>query len=1480
MPIRIILQIILFSLGLAYTISMKQFRKIYLVVLIVFLLPFDGIGQQNFSFEHFLVEDGLPHNTISQIIQDKKGYIWLATVNGLSKYDGYTFQNYKTQPPDKVLMKSNRINKITEDLYGRIWIRSDLYQTNTYCFDPKTERFWSTELIPDLPKEGFPLSKIKVNKSGLVWLLSETEGCILVSDSLFTTKIYNKKRKTLHSSAVYSVYEDEQKNSWLLTNNGLTLVRTANLNQPVSYFLNQNGKGKSFYTAVELDDEVWFGGSNGIIAKYSKKGHSFSTQKLELDADITWMGKLNEQTIIALTNQKGFCTINVYTGNIQVYNSKNQPGLMTNEITPVAVTRNSQLWFINKQKTGIYLFDFSTQKQYYYPPVSQGLAKPNRPVSPFVFTDYKGDVWVQPFGGGFSKFNPSNHALVPFKFTDYFPNGNYTNSFGAAFFDKQGNLWYSNESAGLVKVVFGENNFKTSSVTNKLIQSSTKEVRSLFQDKTGNIWVGNKQNQIVVLDKNLHKIGSLSSSGQLKENSKWNKAAYSIMQDNQSNIWIGTRGDGLYKLIPQDKPFTYKVINFKTDKSNPYSITSNDIYSIFQDKNNRIWLGTFDGVNLIDTNKNRDTRFISYKNKWKSYSIDNFDKVRCIKQSSEGLLYVGTTKGLLVFDPNKMLTAAAKIKKYEIGFDDTHIGLNGNDVIDICITKKKEIFIATTSGGINKVVKKDSFGFPVTFKSFTKKNGLPSDNILSLLEDVDGGIWIATDYTLSRFKPNQEFFEIFHEVKGVISNYNFSEATRLQLNSGELLFGYSEGILHFFSGQIKTSNFSPYLALSNLQLFNQEVSINKDSPLSLSIDNCKELVLSHDQNFFTIEFAALDYKNPANINYAYKLEGFDKKWNYVQTHGTATYTNVPKGSYVFKVKSTNSQGIWVDNERQLPITIKPSIWNSNLSYIVYAFILIALFLLVNHTLITIYRLKNNVKLEKEISNMKQKFFIDISHELRTPLTLISSPIEYLINDNRTPEAVKKQLSYIAHSSNRLQRLVNQILDFRKIQDTGIKVAEINVAAFVKDIFNDFMEVAKEQDIHFTFHNKAEEAVIWADRSALEKIIMNLLSNAFKYTPKGKTITVQITKNEKQVGIHFIDEGIGIPKDNQSKLFTRFVSFSDKSNNPSTGIGLSMVKELAEKHNAKLFFESEPNKGSSFSIYFKLGKDHFSDEVEFIKEEEKNESESNLAMPSELSERNNLEKIRILVVEDEPELRSFIKSILEDKYHVIEAEDGEIGYELAIKENPDFIVSDIMMPKLSGVDLLKKIRNNIEASHIPVILLTAKANIESKLEGLTYGADDYITKPFSVSYFMARIENLLNQRKRLQNIFGFLDKNEFKDFNPLPCLITDQDEEMMKKVMIAIEQNIDNNNFSIEELGSTVGLNRTTFCNKIKSLTGFTPVEFMRDIRIKRAAQLISDSQLLIKEIAFMTGFLDIKYFSKSFKNKYGVTPMEYRKQNR
>jgi len=1449
---------------------MKKITYKYSFHLLALLFSLSFFGQQNYAVKNYLVEEGLPHNVINQIMQDKKGFIWLATFNGISKYDGYTFKNYKSKPSDTVFMKKKRIDRIVEDKYCRIWIKTNSSHSNAYCFSPESESFWSTNLIKNPSIKEFRLGKIIAQKSGYVWLLSENSGCILVRDSLFNTKVYNKKSKNLLTNHVRVVYEDQQQNSWLLTDNGISVIKKGKLNNPIHYFSDKKSNVKSFYSVIEVDDEIWFGASNGKIVKYSKTDRTFRTTTLELNANVVRLEKLDDQTVLAITDQKGFCTIHTYTNAVQIHDSNTNPLLKTTNLVPITIIKNHLFWFIRENEKGIYLFDFHTNKLKYFLSNFQQTKKLTISEHAFVFSNRKGEVWVQPNGGKFSKFDPVSQKLIPLVQESSVTPNNFARTFHCAYLDNQDNLWYSSQSSGLTKITFSNTNFKT-------LRFNDTEVRCIFQQKNGIIWTATKGNQLIILDKYLNKIGHLSPSGKLAENSTWNKNIYSITEDSSSNIWIGTRGDGLYKLSPQKKSFSYLISHYKNDKSNPYSLSNDDIYSIFQDKTNQIWVGTLDGLNLIQPN-NEKTRFIHYKNAWKSYPKINFNKIRCINQS-ENLLYVGTTDGLLVFNPNSIIKNSNKIHHYEIEANSLK-SLSGNDIIDLCITKKNELFIATSDGGIDKVIKKNALGYPLSFKRFTQANGLPSDNILSLQEDANGEIWIAADYNLTRFNPDREVFEVFPQIKLITKGQNFSEATKFHLNSSELLFGYADGILHFFPDQIKSNNYSPYLALTDFKVMNQKEPENNRPLFDSSIDNSKELVLNHNQNFFKIEFAALDYINSSNIKYAYKLEGFDENWNYLQNQNSIIYTNVPKGNYIFKIKSTNSQGVWVKNERQLPITVKPSIWNTTVFYIIYGIVFIGILFLINYTLITIYRLKTNVKVEKRMSDMKQKFFIDISHEIRTPLTLINGPIEYLINDNRTPETVKKQLSYISQSSNRLLRLVSQILDFRKFQDVNLEVSEINIAEYVKAIFNDFIEIAKEQEINFSFNEEIGNTKIWADKNGLEKIMMNLLSNAFKYTPNGKSIRVNITKDEKKVAIDIIDDGIGISQDKINKLFTRFVSFNNKADNPSTGIGLSLVKEIIEKHNATLNLVSEPDKGSTFSVYLKLGKEHFSEDVIFISEENNQEAVNINEITPHLPSKNNQEKIKILVVEDDVKLRAFITSILESDYQILEAENGKIGYQTIIDENPDFIISDIMMPEMNGIELLKKIRTNIETSHVPVILLTAKATIESQLEGLTYGADDYITKPFSVSYLKARIENLLTQRKRLQEIFGSIEENEFKEFHPKPHLISDQDEEIMLKVIQAIEENIDNNDFSVEDLGAFIGLNRTTFYYKIKSLTGYSPVEFIRDIRIKRAAQLITSNQLLIKEIAYMTGFSDIKYFNKSFKKKYGMTPMEYRKEHK
>ncbi|MGC3977619.1 MAG: hybrid sensor histidine kinase/response regulator transcription factor [Paludibacteraceae bacterium] len=657
----------------------------------------------------------------------------------------------------------------------------------------------------------------------------------------------------------------------------------------------------------------------------------------------------------------------------------------------------------------------------------------------------------------------------------------------------------------------------------------------------------------------------------------------------------------------------------------------------------------------------------------------------------------------------------------------------------------------------------------------------------------------------------------------------------------------------------------------------------------------KKLKLSHKQKFFNIQFAALDFVDPENISYAYKLEGFDKEWNYVQKQRIAYYTNIPKGKYVFKVKSTNSDGDWVDNERNLPILILPSFWESFFAKILYFLLLVGLIYGIIRISLTFYHLKANVALEKKMSDLKLRFFTDISHEIRTPLTMIAGPVDYLLQDNKTPENIKNQLKTVSQNSNRMLRLVNQILDLRKIQFTNIKVQEVRLADFTSNLCDNFTEIAENQKVQFNFQDYSKNATVWLDPDSAEKIIMNLLSNAFKYTPSGKAINVSIKNDDKTVSVEINDEGIGISKEKQKKLFNRFESFSEDKTKPSTGIGLNMVKELADKHAAKVTVESEEGKGSSFIVSFQKGIAHFKDTVEIIAASQENGNKTESAdekIFSEIVENENnifsekVEKPTILIVEDDNDLRSFIRTILEEEYHIHEAADGAEGLKKALKICPDFIVSDIMMPVMDGIELLQALRTERFTSHIPIILLTAKSTIETKLEGLEYGADDYITKPFSVTYFRARVANLLQQRRKLQQIYreSLIPFNtetqqktsQTKEYQPQAVIIASQDDNMMKKVMELIEHNMDNYDFSVEELSQHVGMSRSVFFKKLKSLTGFSPIEFVRDIKMKRAAQLLESGQLMVKEVASMVGILDTRYFARCFKAKYGIIPQEYK----
>ena len=1476
---------------------MKNLKIIFFSVLCLHLTHLTA--QPRHYFEHFSTEDGLPQFTITDIIQDHKGFMWFATWDGFSKFDGHTFHNFKVREGDLYQMGSNRIQHLSEDKYGYIWLLS--YDDEAHCFNPYTETFKGLKSVYKDKKTPFNTSRIKIFPSGKVWLFSEKEGCVCVTDSLFTIQEYNLENERLKGDVVHDIFEDRKRNSWILTNNGLNFIEKDQF-ESVSYFFdnNRNNENQCFFSAVELGNEIWFGSNKGRIWKYSGRSEKFNLCQVPTDSDLTSFQQLSDTEMLITTSDDGFFVFNIQENNFRHYNTTTNKILADNKIRALLLDSHKQFWF-ETEGLGIYKFDVKTGTIKYYVFKVNDPAVTSIPPASEIIEDIYGRVWVHPRGGGFSYYDKETEQLIPFHNDELSADWRFSNILHSLFSDRQGNLWFCTRSHGLEKVTFDNNNFKTIRISpdwrttvafdnsnHKTLNISSNwrttvanDVRAVLQDNDNQLWVATKDRVLNIYDEHYNHVGSLSEKGEIGHNHIFSGIIYSMLQDADGNIWLGTRTNGLFKIKKTGNSRHYEIEHFKKDPNDVYSISEDVIYSIFQDSKKNIWVGTYGGgLNLLEKTADGKFIFINHKNNLKNYPIQSGNKIRYVSENKWGNICVGTTTGLIMFSSGFSSTEEIQYKYYFRNPEDKG-SLSNNDIHGICNTSHGEMFLVTFGGGLNKVLEYDKDGFPLKFKSYTMKEGLPGDIGLSVLEDQDGKLWISTENNLSRFDPELETFETFAEIRRLMSTNSFSEASTFRLKNNDLVFGFSGGILYFSPRKIRNSDFEPYVAFTAFRLNNQLITVGeKGSPLDKNIDDIGKLVLPHNRNSFSIEYTALDFVLANNVSYAYKLDGFDNDWIYAQKNRMANYTNIPKGEYVFRIKSTNSEGRWMENERTLSIKILPSFWETPLAILMYVLIALGIIYLVIRVLFTFYRLRKNVEMEKYLSEMKLRFFTDISHEIRTPLTMISAPVEYLLQDDEIPDKAKGHLNSISQNANRMLRLVNQILDFRKIQQSRLKVQEVNAGVSIENICLNFKEIARRNHIRFQFVNQAENEKIWVTPDFLEIVLMNLLSNAFKYTPEGKAITVLLMNTPKYLTIEVKDEGCGISKEKQKDLFVRFASFNEDKSKPSSGIGLSIVKDLVEKHSGKISVESEPGKGSVFTIQLMKGKKHFDKDVELME----SNSLQNIQTDDDIeyhdeNEENPDKKQTILIIEDNDELRVFIKAILEHDYLVIEAENGLEGLEKAQKVIPDFIVSDIMMPQMDGIELLQRLKNDINPSHIPVILLTAKTAIENKLEGLSYGADDYITKPFSVQYFRVRINNLLEQRKRIQEAFRLrLTSSGKAGFEMPPLSISSQDEEFINKVIKIVDEHMDDGEFTIDDLSGLIGMSRSVFSNKLKSLTGLTPFDFIRDLKLQRATQLLVSGEFMIKEVSYMIGISDTKYFGKIFKSKYGVTPQEYKNQ--
>lgn len=1470
-------------------------RKTVLVLLVITAALPAGFGQFKSAFTHYSVEDGLSEGVVLTMHQDREGLMWFGTFDGLNRFDGYSFKVYKSGFNSAYGLTNNRVDRITEDDLGYLWIMNndgEVYRMNT-----RTEEFINfNEISSAGPGNYTPVNQIYCFTGGETWMQTEAGTCIRVISTASSPDYRLDRFECPGSSAsqgkVKLISRDSRGTVWILTSGGLFSVRKDD-KTPVQALSGNTrpGPGNGFFCIHEAGDRLWFGSGKGTILVTDHEASVFEELNLGVPSDIISIRPLNQRELIILTSGNGFFVYSPVTGEKKQFDTSRYPVMPSDRMVSVYVDRYGEAW-IETAADGVTHYDpFTGTVRHFRMNVDK--TNPNVLLPSFViFEDVNDMLWVYPRGGGFSRYNRVERRLEYFFNEPGSSDRKFPNLIHSALSDSQGNLWMCTITRGIEKVSFFPSLFRVMSPKPVAASHSENEVRAIFEDKSHYLWAATRDGRVYLFDPERKMVGYLRDNGTFSSGEPFNPLVYIITQDSKGNIWMGSKGEGLFRLEPlaSGSSLRFRVTGFRHDDADPYSLSHDNVYSVHEDPGGRIWVGTFNGGLNYITEENGELKFINSNNRLSGYPYSNHKRVRYITSDRQGKIWVGTTSGLVIF--NRDFGEPEDAKFMTCFFDPgKETSLANNDVHYIYCSPDNEIFVATFGGGLNRVI---SNGEKPEFKSYTVRTGAPDDVILCIVDDMNGNLWLSSERGILKFNKQAESFEIYSEQSGVEKRY-FSEATGLRTSDNEIMFGFDSGIYCFNPAQVRKVNYVPPLRFTRLSVSGTDVHTAGAPQSSPGEERDKTMLeLKPDQKSLTIEYAALDYRNPKNIQYAHRLEGVDPDWIIASGQRVASYTNLDPGEYLFSVRSTNSDGIWVDNTRTISVVVRPSFWQTLLSKILIALISAALIALAIYVIFTMYKLRHKVEVEQIITNLKLKFFTDISHELRTPLTLISSPVTNILQNNSLEPEVRDQLTLVQSNTQRMLRLVNQILDFRKVQNRKMKlrIEEFALGPFIAGICADFRKAAEDKGIRLTLDDHSDGEKVWADRDKVEKIVFNLITNALKFTPRGKNVNVTVRKNTDSLELIVADQGTGLSKEKMKNLFARFSSDDREvmTLQPGTGIGLSLSRELAELHRAELTAESEEGRGATFRVIFRLGFSHFDNETEFVLADGQNPIRSRQKPEIFREEDEEPEPGQdeddepvLLFIEDNEELRSFIKIILSDGFHVIEAGNGLEGFEIARSQLPDIIITDLMMPEMDGLELARRIKEEVTTSHIPVVVLTARTDLDTQVEALKRGADDFITKPFSSTYLRARIENILQQRKKLQELFlsSLADYQGSRagkpvDITPSEPVIESYDDRLMKDLMEVMEENIDNSALTVDELVSKMGIGRSVFFKKLKSLTGLAPVEFIREVRVKRAAQLIESGEYTISQVTYMVGCNDPRYFSRIFKHRFGMTPSEYR----
>ena len=1417
---------------------MKRYLFHTIVVFVASIaLKVNAATYPSLKFEKIKVDGEFYNEEVKHSIQDSQGFIWFATFDGLIRYDGYTIRRFNHDPKIPHSVSSDRTMVLFEDSKNMLWVGT--LRNGINQFDPRTETF--KRYTFDLTTNSQILN-IYEDSLGIIWVSTWDDGLIRLDPDSgnFTQYLPDKNQSnTVSTRQIWKVIEDRdvKGNLWVATSNGL------------DYF---DRSAESFHHNRPSDNDPTRISQRIVLELY-------------YDADdVLWIGTFN-----------GLNKYIAETKSFQRYypdQTKANLGTDENRVNSIYESSNGKL-FIGTEGGGIKLFDRVTNrfKHYRHDPSNPFSLRDNLIERHGLFEDDSGILWVVTAVG----MNKLNLATMKVK--------NYRNELN-----------------------------NPSSLSGNIVWS-------VYEDKLNRIWAGTDENGLNLFDKSKQRFINFRHQPDNPTSLNSNRV-YSILFDKDETLWVGTN-IGLNRLDKGEVEF--KHYNFVDNKANDSS--SNRIYTLQEDKQGNIWIGTTRGIRKYNKNKDEFIHFMPEEGNPKSLSSQ---WIRTLFIDKQDRVWVGTAKGLDMLEPD-----STEFVHFPSDPNNPE-SISNNHVFSIQQTRDNYLWVGTYGGGLNRLDPSTN-----KFKRYGKKHGLNSNTIYGMLEDEKGFLWISSDIGLSRLNRNTERFYNFNPADGFQAfGYN-NNSSSVKLENGELLFAGELGFDQFdpsdFNEQIKMPTYD--VTLTDLLVYNKSVplasSLNHPEPdyesKSYSIENSisylDSITLTHKEFMFSFEFTVLNYLRPNDVQYAYKLDGFNEDW--ITTNANkrfATYMNIPAGEYEFQVKATSIHDQFKNEYQTIKITVLPPIWLTwwaKVSYVALGVVMLfSLYYLrtaslrkralelqqtVNERTQELTKEKSIVEYQsKELAQEKQvveqllskkmEEFSNVSHEFRTPLTLILGNTQSLLNEQTN--GVRDKLTVIKRNGNRLARMVEQLLHMERFKvQNAVTRSPHAIKPIIELIAQSFKEALKNKSIQFHL-GQIDDASLLLTPDTLENILMNLLSNAMKYTQEGGRIEITaINQPNNQIELSVKDTGIGIPEDKHEQIFKRYQRIeSDNSDKVmGSGIGLALVKELVEAHGGYIELESEVGKGTVFKVYL----EKLSSEIESIEQTQSQQYNTelvnleieNLYKQEQIADTQTLidpsteaseGKPLVLIIEDNLDMRSYIAEILSKDYQLIMADDGEQGIELAVQRVPDFIISDIMMPKMNGYEVANQLKANDITSHIPIVLLTAKGDRESRILGWKENVDDYLTKPFDAQELQIRIANLLSIRELLrkrysENILTGVQRIEQK---PKDSSLTKVEQEKEAKFLQKLEDIVaecyEDSDFKISKVAERLAMSERQFYRKLKAILNLTPSQYLSTYRLQKSAELLTEGHP-ISHIAYDCGFTSQSYFSRCFRAKFGCTPTDY-----